>query len=117
MRGHGTTARCQSRDLQEPDAAHPGLLARAVEGNHLDLVEELLRRGAEVEERDDDGRTPLLLAAEGGFPRIVAVLLRAGADRCATDHDGRTARDLAGGIRDYPVRLLLKPPGSGPRSD
>ena len=57
-------------------------LHRAAEEGRLDVIEALLRWGADVEERDSDGGwTPLMLAA--GAP-VVEALLRAGADVHAT---------------------------------
>jgi ankyrin repeat protein len=50
-----------------------------------------LDRGAALDGRDEQGRTPLVIAAMRGFPRIVDRLLRAGAYAPLTDRDGRTA--------------------------
>ncbi|WP_405677304.1 ankyrin repeat domain-containing protein [Streptomyces sp. NBC_01511] len=83
-------------------------LAVACSDNHLELVEMLLRRGAEVDACDDGGRTALMTGAARGFPRIVDRLLRAGADRDRTDSAGRTAYDVAGGRRPSQVRRRLR---------
>jgi ankyrin repeat protein len=62
----------------------------------------LLRAGAEVHAKDDDGRTPLMWAAHGrtalagrGHPQIVQALLEAGADPKARDEEGNTAASWA----------------------
>lgn len=55
----------------------------------------MLRRGANVNTRDEDGETPLLRAARSGHEGVLQVLLNAGADPCAVDEDGRTALHLA----------------------
>jgi ankyrin repeat protein len=68
----------------------------------------LLKVGADVEARDADGQTPLLLASEGGHASVVRTLLAKGANIDAEDARGRTALHLAsrGGHVDV-VRLLL----------
>ncbi|KAL3457563.1 ankyrin repeat-containing domain protein [Aspergillus heterothallicus] len=57
---------------------------------HAGTVSVLVARGAEVEARDDDGRTPLWLAADVVAASAVRVLLDAGADIDARDSEGRT---------------------------
>lgn len=61
-----------------------------------DMLTALLAAGAEIEARDDLGRTPLQLAAEfAARPDRVQALLAAGADPSATSDDGMTALDYA----------------------
>lgn len=93
--------------VQNDDGSYNSPLALACEMNHLDLVEMLLHRGAPVDARNSEGRTPLLLAAVSGFPTVMKRLLDAGADATAKDNDGRSAGDLAGGLRADGVRRLL----------
>src|SRR5262249_6424046 len=61
------------------------------------IVALLLDKGADIEARDADGMTPLLLAAGGAVhaPALVRLLLRRGADLGARTPDGRNARDIA----------------------
>ena len=54
-------------------------------------AEEALRNGANVNAKDEDGRTALHLAAFNGHADIVEALLRHGADVNAKDKDGYTA--------------------------
>ena len=41
----------------------------------------LLEKGADVESKDDDGRTPLLLAAGEGYEAVMKLLLKNGAEK------------------------------------
>jgi hypothetical protein len=55
-----------------------------------EMLEELLRRGASIELRDSEGRTPLTLAIDRDARRAVSVLADSGADLEARDTDGNT---------------------------
>lgn len=86
-----------SRELVHTTASH----------NNLKSLEVLLERGIDIEYRDEDGTTPLMIAAKRGYPRIVSRLLAAGADPDAVDSEGRNASDLRGGLRPSQVYELL----------
>lgn len=47
--------------------------------------------GADLDIRDEDGRTSLLHAARNGYLEPLQVLLKCGAERDISDNDGRTA--------------------------
>jgi len=72
----------------------------------------LLARGATVEARDAQGKTPLhyaIRAIEGNADQVVGRLLEAGADPNATDSFGRAALDWAAWARRWSVAdILLK---------
>ena len=68
------------------------------------LVTFLLDKGADVEARDDRGRTALMTAAELGHAEIVELLLRHGADPRDRDTAGKSALDLA---TAEPIRAAL----------
>jgi hypothetical protein len=53
-------------------------------------VRRLLKQGANVEARDQNGFTPLVLATSSGLTSTVTVLLEAGANTEAKDDDGST---------------------------
>lgn len=58
-------------------------------------VEKLLNLGADPNERDPEGWTPLMCATMYGRADIVLLLIERGADVMARDPDGETALDIA----------------------
>ena len=76
-----------------PDARRTGgataLMAFASVGA-VDLVEDLLRRGADLEARDEQGSTALMYAANAAEDEVVRLLVDAGADGDARDAEGST---------------------------
>ena len=54
----------------------------------------LLDRGAHIDDRDNRGRSALMIAAEQGHAEVVDLLLSRGADARAKDNAGKMAADL-----------------------
>jgi ankyrin repeat protein len=54
----------------------------------------LLDRGARIDDRDNRGRTPLMIASELNHTIAVELLLARGADKSLRDKQGKTAADL-----------------------
>ncbi|SOC57868.1 ankyrin repeat domain-containing protein [Ornithinimicrobium cerasi] len=77
-------------DLADP--AGNTLLMLAAYHGHADLVQELARRGADVDRLNDRRQSPLAGAVFKGEPQVVAALLGLGAD---PDAGTPTARDTA----------------------
>ena len=67
------------------------LLHCAARNNRTEIVNLLLSKGADVNARDNDNRTPLHWAAYYGNTEIVNLLLSKGADVNARDNENRTA--------------------------
>ena len=65
---------------------------------NVPVVEVLVNAGADLEQTDGNGRTPLHAAALS-TPAAFPLLLRLGADPNARDADGRTPMDYALGNR------------------
>lgn len=92
------------------------IVARTKEDKALALID----AGAEVNVRDSDGATPLMLAAERGRLRVFDALIKAGADLFAVDNTGRSVvrgavETVVGGRlsaidtqRKFAVQLLRK---------
>src|SRR5882724_5139852 len=95
----------------------PDLLDAAKKGRTKD-VETLLAKGQDIEMKDKEGRTPLMLAAQYGRTATVQTLLAKGAKPDARDPHGWNAYMLAllapsGGVihttHDSVLRLLPQP--------
>ncbi len=74
-------------------------LMAAAKGGKAEIVRMLLRYPevlAAKDDRDNLGRTALMLAARQGALDVTAILLNAGCDRSLTDKAGLSARDHAG---------------------
>ncbi|KAK6187123.1 hypothetical protein SNE40_005216 [Patella caerulea] len=66
----------------------------SVSDNHklyLNCVRFLLERGVRVNQRDEHGRTPLMLAANSNDSYLVKILLDVGADVTVLDNSGKSA--------------------------
>lgn len=70
-----------------PDDAAP-------EAQAIEVVSFLLDAGTHIDDRDDRGRTALMIAAEGGHADIANLLLTRGADPSLKDKAGKRAADL-----------------------
>ncbi len=77
-------------DLREatPIAAD---LVKAIRNADAQVVRELIENGADVNARDADGNTPLILASFYASPECVALLLEQGADADVANRAGVTA--------------------------
>ncbi len=64
------------------------------EAQAIKVVSCLLDAGAHIDDRDDRGRTALMIAAEGGHAEIARLLLARGADPSLKDKTGKRAADL-----------------------
>jgi uncharacterized protein len=60
----------------------------------LQVVSYLIEAGARIDDRDDRGRTALMIAAEGNHADIAQLLLSHGADPSLRDKAGKRAADL-----------------------
>lgn len=76
---------------------------------YMSIVNILLKNGANIEAKDNDGRTPLLVAAREGCRRMMMVLLENGANVEATGPFNRTPLFVASATgRSKLVRVLAE---------
>jgi len=86
---------CLFTPLAWPAADAGKLLLEAAAQGRETVVQDLLAKGAQVQIKDKNGRTPLMLAAQRGHAAVVQLLLRKGAEPWARDPAGATAWVLA----------------------
>ena len=83
------------------------LMLAALKG-HVNVVEVLLKAGADVNHQDSYGNTALMWAAGNGHANVIHLLLRAGADGNAKNFNGKSALDSAAQRGHPEVVSLLK---------
>lgn len=83
-------------------------LIEAVKERNIDKVKKLCDAGAEINEQDDNGWTPLNYAAGKGDPAIVELLLEKGANVLNVGRDRRTPYMIALAAAHMDVARLLK---------
>jgi ankyrin repeat protein len=67
---------------------------KTLEARAIEVVSYLLDVGAHIDDRDNRGRTALMIAAEGGHAGIANLLLARGANASLKDKAGKRAADL-----------------------
>ncbi len=105
----------QTPPTKDEVAAYEGLFDAAAKGL-ASRIDELVREGADVEQRDVRGRTPLIVAAFKGESAAVKALIDAGANLNALDHDSYDALTIAGVAGDVPLVKLLLAAGANARA-
>ena len=85
-------------------------LADAVVSSPVAVVRDLVARGVDVNEKDEEGVTPLMRAASAGRGEVVSVLVASGAEVDAKTNGGVTPLMMAalGGYADAVAPLLAK---------
>ena len=101
--GHRDIAELMKRDLELSDVARKG---------DDKAVKDMLDKGAYVNIRDADGRTPLTEAAWENHVETVKLLLERGADPNAKKNDGTTPLTIATGRDHKEIAELLKKAGA-----
>ena len=87
-------------------------LIRAIINNNLDEVKYYVETGADINEPNEFGESPLFAASFKGNLSIVKYLVEHGADINATDSTGTTAVSIADSQKHYDVVKYLVQQGS-----
>jgi ankyrin repeat protein len=96
-------------DVNVPEPDGTTALHWAVHQNDLELVQRLIRAGANVQAKNDYGATPMAEAAVGANPAVIEALLEAGADAESPNADGQTALMIVARTSQVDAaKLLLK---------
>jgi TonB family protein len=101
----------ESRDHTQTRETLSRALPAAATYSTTAVVGDLVRVGADVQRRDFEGCTALMLAAERGLPDMVRLLLSAGADPRMRDKFGRSALMLGAASGNVEVMTELLPAG------
>ncbi|KAL3160023.1 hypothetical protein ABBQ38_010409 [Trebouxia sp. C0009 RCD-2024] len=100
---------------EDLDAAVPeGSLHIRASVDDASGVEQMLKTGAQVDQRDDQGCTPLHWAADRGSQQVIKTLLAHGADVNAADIDGQTPLQYAWLCDNQQVYAQLVQAGAHP---
>jgi len=82
-------------------------LTWAAKKGHSKVAEYLVNASANIENEDENGRTPVAIASRHSFPKVVKILIEASADLDKTDSVGDTALSLAGKNGSVTIIKLL----------
>lgn len=75
----------------------------------LPCLQLLLDQGVDINQGDDTGRTPLMIAAELGALELSSWLIEKGAKPNSADEDGKTPLMIASGLNDIDlVKILIQ---------
>ncbi|XP_046585282.1 putative ankyrin repeat protein RF_0381 [Haliotis rubra] len=98
-------------NLSVVDNLGGNILHVACLGDNEDIVKDLLSRGiADIDSRDDRGRTPVMYAAEKGNKKVVDLLVSKGCNLSVVDNLGGNILHVAclGGNEDFVEDLLSR---------
>ncbi|XP_029015075.1 protein phosphatase 1 regulatory subunit 27 [Betta splendens] len=86
----------RARKVRVDTVFHSGMAAlhEAVLTGNLEVVKLLMKYGADIHQRDEDGWTPLHMACSDGYPEIARYLLAMGASAEAENESGEKPADL-----------------------
>ncbi|XP_019958545.2 protein phosphatase 1 regulatory subunit 27 [Paralichthys olivaceus] len=86
----------RARKVRVDTIFHSGMAAlhEAVLTGNMEVVKLLVKYGADIHQRDEDGWTPLHMACSDGYPEIARYLLSIGASTEAENENGEKPADL-----------------------
>ena len=98
---------------EAPDSPLIGAaVRRAAEQGDIAKLQFLLDRGADINARDADNRSPLMLAVTHSRTKVVELLLAHGADANAADRSGATPLQAAVSTHQTAIAATLRAAGA-----
>jgi len=82
-------------------------LMAAIMSRNITIIEKLIAKKADLDQKDIQGKTALIYAAFNNSTEIVQLLIKAGADKKLADKENRTALDYAKFNKNTPLIILL----------
>ncbi|XP_073537331.1 protein phosphatase 1 regulatory subunit 27 [Phyllobates terribilis] len=89
-----------------------GALHEAVLSGNLECVKLLVKYGADIEQRDENGWTPLHMACSDAHPHIARYLLSLGAEKDVVNSEGEKPCELIDSDCEELVQLFSKKEGN-----
>jgi uncharacterized protein len=105
------TTRAELSVAEECMHHHTALMRAALDGN-TETVKELIHQGADINQRDENGRTALMFAVINTHYQTMKVLLEHGADVNAKSNQGGTALMGAASAGDLRMAQALLAKGA-----
>lgn len=114
-RGHdrGLLGLIQIAPSADESAKYQGLLAASARGD-VAAIRALAAAGADLNQRDSNGRTPLMVAAYGRHHEAIAALIALDADPEALDNQRYDVITIAGVIDDVETVRMMISAGANP---
>ena len=100
-------------NAQDDETGYPQLILASGNGMYQ-MVEILLKKGADPNIRNENGETALIFASLNGHYQVIEILLKNGADPNIQKEDGRTALIEASENGHYQVVKILLKNGADP---
>ena len=94
----------ESQDWTEQDKVTDRFLLQAVKDANTARIDLCLKKGADINAKDGDGRTPVTLAVISGAPSLVRFLLARRPDLFLRDNNGSNGYDYLRTISSYDAR-------------
>lgn len=98
--------------IDKQDTNKDTALSWAAWMGHIETVELLLERGADINARGMADRTPLGWATKGHRMEVVHLLLEKGADTHLRDEDGKTPAEIADEAGRASIAMIIRDAGA-----
>ena len=98
------TGKAGEPDWTEQDKVTDRFLLQSVEAGNTDRIDLCLKKGADINAKNSEGQTPLILATISGSPSLVRFITARKPNMFLRDNSGRSAYDHIRNISNYNAR-------------